>query len=72
MAKEYSFRKGWNQVRRKDTRKVKAEIMLVFGISARMSWLRHLNGLVEPKISEYNKINSIFRKYGITEVWGEN
>jgi hypothetical protein len=72
MAKEYSFRKGWNQVRKKDAKKIKAEIMTAFEIRGRMSWIRHLNGTIEPKISEYKKINSIFRKYGITEVWGEN
>jgi hypothetical protein len=30
-----------------------------------------LHGEVEPKVSEAEKIEAIFAKYGVTDVWGE-
>jgi hypothetical protein len=71
MTKEFSFKKGWGQVRRKDTKTVKIRIMKVLHITTKASWGRYLNGITEPKAGEYIKINSIFSEYGITDVWGE-
>ena len=70
MNKKFSFQKGWNQVQRKDSKAVQKKIMEALDIHTIMSWSRHLNGYIEPHVSEYEKINSIFSEYGITDIWG--
>jgi hypothetical protein len=45
--------------------------MQALGISNRTSWIKRLNGAVEPKVSEARAIEEIFAEYGITEVWGD-
>lgn len=68
---EFSFQKGYSQVKKKDLANVKREIMELLGITTRPSWSARLNGRVEPKVSEAAAIEKIFAKHGIKEVWGE-
>lgn len=68
---KFSFKKGYDQVQRKDLESVKQEIMSALEINNRMSWNDRLNGNVEPRISEHRAIEEIFNKRGITEIWGE-
>lgn len=67
---KYGFEKGFGQLKVGDAAKVKAEIMEALGITSRPAWGRRLKGEQEPKISEYQKIEKIFRKYGVKNIWG--
>lgn len=69
---EFSFQKGWGQVTVGQAKEVKAEIMLKLGIKANSNWLQRLKGNVEPKISEAYAIESVFKKYGIKDIWGSS
>ena len=68
---EYSFKKGFAQLSTKEASEVRAKIMSSLGLNSRASWYIRLNGNVEPKISEVNVIEAIFKEYNITEVWGD-
>lgn len=67
----FSFLKGFNQVPVKFVPAVKKEIMQAIGVKTRVSWYQRLYGNVEPKVSEAAAIESVFAKYGISDVWGE-
>jgi cystathionine beta-lyase family protein involved in aluminum resistance len=68
---DFSFATGYKQVMIKDSKKVQLAIMSAIGVKTRVSWLRRLNGYIEPKVSEVQAIESIFAEYGIKNVWGE-
>ena len=69
---EYSFKKGFAQLSTKEASEVRAKIMSSLGLNSRASWYIRLNGNVEPKISEVNVIEAIFKEYNIAELlaWG--
>ncbi len=67
---EFAFKRGFMQIKQKDIASVKLEIMTLLNITTRASWLRRLNGKVEPKVTEVSAINGVFNRYGITDVWG--
>lgn len=67
----YSFKKGYDQVQRKDVVNVRAEIMAALKITTRMAFYKRLHGEVEPKVSEVPAIEAVFIKYGIKNIWGE-
>lgn len=68
--KKYSFRKGYNQVPAGKQGEVRSAIIRSLGI-AQSAFYSRLRGEVEPKVSEYRAIEAIFKKYGITDIWGE-
>lgn len=67
----FSFRKGMSQVPEDKIEEVRKGIMEALKIKGRMTWYTRLNGLVEPRMSEADKIREVFSRYGITEIWGE-
>ncbi|GAE14639.1 MAG: hypothetical protein MR982_03315 [Bacteroides pyogenes] len=67
---EFSFWKGWSQVRMKDQADVRDKIMKALNINTRMAWSQRRLGKVEPKVSEAKAIEEIFAEYGIKQVWG--
>ena len=67
-----SCKKGYMQIRKCDEEQFRAEFMQIFNIRTKQSFYNRINGKPEPKISEVEKINSLFRKYGVTaNIWGE-
>ena len=71
MSKEqFSFNKGWSQVKNGDISECRNKLMKVLGIKTRAAFLNRLKGDVEPKVSEVRAIESVFAEYGITVVWG--
>lgn len=68
---EFSFQKGWGKVTVSQAKEVRAEIMSKLGITSNSNWLQRLKGRVEPKVSEAKAIEDVFKKNGITEIWGE-
>lgn len=67
----FSFRKGWRQLKVTDAPIVKTRIIAALGLKCKSSFYPRLNGKYEPKISEAEAIEAIFREYGITDIWGE-
>lgn len=68
---EFSFRKGWSQVRQGDAAAVRSKLMVALNLTTIMAFLDRLNGKVEPKVSEAKAIEEIFASYGIKQVWGD-
>ena len=69
---KYAFEKGYGQVTINEAETVKNEIMSVLNITTRQSWLRRLSGKVEPKASEKDAIEEVFRKRGIINVFNNS
>jgi hypothetical protein len=67
---KYSFLKGMSEIRKKDLPKIKKEIKDALFIFNDTTWYKRINGKIEPKVSEYEAIETIFLKYGVTEIWG--
>ena len=67
---KFSFLLGWSQVRQGDLQEVKDEILTSLNLKQKVSWYQRLYGNIEPKITEYWKIEEIFHKHGITQIWG--
>jgi hypothetical protein len=67
---EFSFQKGWLQVKQGDASAVRSKLMVALNITTRMAFLDRLNGKVEPRVTEHCAIEEIFAEYGITEIWG--
>ena len=70
MDNKFSFTRGWSQVRRCDIANIKVDLMAALNIKNRVSFYDRLTGKVEPRISEVQSIESVFAKYGITDVCG--
>lgn len=68
---KFAFKKGWEQLPQKSAAEVKNRIIKALGSQSATGFYARLNGQVEPKASEYLKIEAIFHEYGITEIWGE-
>ena len=66
-----SCKKGYMQIRKCDEEKFRAEFMEMFGLRSRLSFYNRINGRTEPKLSEIQKISALFKKYGVTDIWGE-
>jgi hypothetical protein len=67
---EFSFQKGWSQVKQGDAATVRSRLMVALNITTRMAFLDRLNGKVEPKVTEHAAIEQVFKSYGIKEIWG--
>lgn len=67
----YSFKKGYDQVQRKDLEAVKQEIMTALKLTTNQAFLQRLNGKVEPKVGEAAAIEKIFKQRSITKIWGD-
>lgn len=68
---EYSFFKGWCQIRQQDVAEMRVKLMKAVGVTTRVGFLRRMKGEIEPKVSEHKKITEIFNKYGIKDIWGD-
>lgn len=66
----FAFLLGWTQVKQSDAQEVKAAILDALNLHTKVSWYQRMYGDIEPRISEYWKIEDIFHKYGITQIWG--
>lgn len=68
--KEFSFERGWSQVKNGDAATVREKLMMALNLTTRAAFLNRKRGDVEPKFSEIKAIESIFAAYGIKDVWG--
>ncbi|MDR1459698.1 MAG: hypothetical protein LBI60_05745 [Bacteroidales bacterium] len=65
------FNKGFLQVKLGDEETVKKEIEKALSAKNRNTFYVYKKGVVECKASQAVEIECIFRKYGITDVWGK-
>lgn len=71
MSKEqYSFNKGWSQLRQCDISQCRKELMSAFNVTTRAAFLQRLKGNVIPNVLEAHQVENVFAKYGIKDVWG--
>lgn len=68
---KHAFIRGYEQVQKKDLSDVRSEIMLSLGVKTSAGFRKRLRGEVEPKVSVAQEIEEIFKRRGITEIWGE-
>ena len=65
-----SFQKGMRQIKNGDVAEIKKKILGELKLTSKMSWYNRLYGKTIPNKEEVEKIEKIFSKYGVTEVWG--
>ena len=70
MKNSNSFKKGFKQIKNGDIRTVRQKLMEALSIKASSTWYSRLYGKVIPNKVEIEKIEKIFAKYGITDIWG--
>ena len=72
MSKEqFSFVKGWSQVRQGDVAACRKDLMHVLNVTTRAAFLQRLKGNVIPNVLEAHEVEKTFSKYGIKDVWGK-
>ena len=65
-----SFKPGWEQLTKKQAVLVRNEIMEILNLTYD-GFYKRMRGEVEPKVSEAVAIENVFKKYGITNIWGK-
>lgn len=71
MSKEqFSFSRGWSQVRNGDIPACREKLMAALNVTTRAAFLVRMKGKVEPKVSEAKAVEDVFSEFGITDVWG--
>lgn len=61
----WSFKEAFHSLPYNEMEAVRKEIEEAVGINSNVVWYNRLNGLVEPKASEFIAITRIFAKRGI-------
>ena len=64
------FTKGLNQVKMGDYKAVVAELYRALGINNRNSFYAYRDGKIEPKVTQAEAVESVFNRFGITNIWG--
>jgi len=70
---EYSFNKGWNELKGRDRAAAKRDLMAALNITTNAAFCDRRRGDVEPRISQVTIIEDVFAKYGVEakDVWGD-
>lgn len=66
-----SFEKGWGKVMNDNIKPLRKEIMHQLGLTSMLSFRNRKAGLVEHSPAERFAIESVFEKYGVTEIWND-
>ncbi|MCD8266740.1 MAG: hypothetical protein LUC33_06250 [Prevotellaceae bacterium] len=69
--KGHSFRRGWGQLRVKDTRRCREQLMAAFGITTLPSFTNRRMGRGRLTVEQKEEVQRIFLQYGIYDVWGD-
>ena len=72
IAKKPSFRCAFDQIPHGKVRQVKRELKEALGIKTDQGLYSKINGTRDTTLSQSWIIEEIFKKYGITVVWGCN
>ena len=65
------FRRGLLQVRMGDFKQVRGELMEALGVRNRTSLAEYASGRRELRVSQAAAVESLFNRYGVTNIWGE-
>lgn len=68
---KFAFVRGWNKVPKGITAQAKQDIKDALCIKSDPQFYRRMKGAPEPTLSEAEKIEAVFGKYGITDIWGD-
>lgn len=70
--KQFSFWNGWRAVAQTKHQALKAELMQAMNITSEIAFRQRRAGKVEPRVSEKEAIEKIFKQYGVTvaNIWG--
>ena len=68
---EKAFRKGLDNLKKKDYLRVKREIYVILGVSARQTFNAYADGRRELDVDKYNRIDALFRANGVADCWGK-
>ncbi len=65
------FKKAYQKLTLAQEAEAKKKLWKALGITTRVSFNNYLNGKIEPKASQAEAIEEVFREYGIANVWEE-
>lgn len=68
---KFAFLRGWKKIPNGQTNAIRDEICATLGGVTLPTFYARLKGIPEPKISEYQAIEEVFARHGITDIWGE-
>ena len=68
---EFSFQKGWFEVKQGQIAEVRHKIQAALGLTTRPAFYKRLNGVTIGLPAEREVIERIFSDYGITDIWGK-
>lgn len=68
--KQFAFERGWENAKAKDQPAIKAEIMKALNLTTEVAFMQRRRGVIEHRITEYKAIVGVFKRYGITDIWG--
>lgn len=69
-ADDFSFRRGYYSLPNKMMEEFRLTVMNALNIS-KESFYRRMRGETELRVTEVEYIKGLFKKYGITEIWGD-
>ena len=66
----WSFQKGLDNIRSADLMECRKKLKCTLNIQSSWGLRLRATGAIIPKADEIEKIEGIFKEYGITEIWG--
>ena len=66
----WSFQKGLDNVRSADLSECRGKLKNTLNIQSSWGLRLRATGTIIPKADETEKIEAIFKEYGVTEIWG--
>jgi hypothetical protein len=67
---QVAFVKGWKQARKGEATRIKEEIKTALNVKSNPTFYRRMKGCPEPTVTEARKIEDVFHRFGIYNIWG--
>lgn len=67
---QVAFVKGWKQARKGEATRIKEEIKTALNVKSDPTFYRRMKGCPEPTVTEARKIEDVFHRFGIYNIWG--
>lgn len=67
---QVAFVKGWKQARKEEATRIKEEIKTALNVKSDPTFYRRMKGHPEPTVTEARKIEDVFHRFGIYNIWG--
>jgi hypothetical protein len=65
------FSNGYGRLQIKDKESAYKELWAALEINNRVSFYQYRDGKIETKASQAEAVENVFKKYGITNIWGK-